>query len=247
MQEVGTRLTLSLPPFQAAHNRSTGARQDPRELPLYDVSEAAEFVGVPQAALAEWTGPVSNGNGSPEPLLQLMGPSPGRLSFANLVEAHILEATRKHHISASEVRTAIDVVPERERRTLHPLLTREFYKRGKWHFVECLASSIRNSQHADGRSVRLDSLATDLDRHLDRIERDANDDPYQMFPMRHNDNKYVALNINVVAGHPIIAGTGLRVRHLSDLVGTGMSIAIVANRYDLDERVLVEALAFLAV
>jgi len=38
-----------------------------------------------------------------------------------------------------------------------------------------------------------------LDRYLGRIERDANDDPYQLFPMRRNPNKYVALNIGLAA------------------------------------------------
>jgi hypothetical protein len=69
-----------------------GARQDPRELPLYEVPEAARFVGVSPAALAEWMRPVSNGGQSAVPLLHLTDPSSGRLSFANLAEAHILRS-----------------------------------------------------------------------------------------------------------------------------------------------------------
>jgi uncharacterized protein (DUF433 family) len=243
-KEAVPRVTVSLRPFEAALNRSTGVRQDPREIPLYDVSEAAGFVGVSQTALVEWMQPAGHEAASAMPLLQLMDPSSGRLSFANLAEAHILEATRKHNVSASEVRTAIEVI-QGEHGTPHPLLTRDFYKRGKWHLVECLASSSKEPQDASSRSERLDSLAMDLERYLGRIERDANDDPYQLFPVRHNENRYVSLNINVVAGHPVIVGTGLRVRHLSDLVRAGESIGSVANRYQLDEGVLVEALAFL--
>jgi uncharacterized protein (DUF433 family) len=155
------------------------------------------------------------------------------------------EATRKHNVAVSEVRTAIDRVRERDYETPHPLLTREFKTRGKCDFVECLAWSIRN-RDMSRRRARLNSLAADLDRYLDRIERDTNDDPYQLFPMRRNENRYVALNINVAAGHPVIAGTGLRVHHLCNLIRAGESIGSVARRYKLREDVLGEALAFLA-
>ena len=231
-----------MPLFQAARNRSCDPWQDPREVPLYDVTEAARFVGVPQAALVEWMRPVTNAAGSSLPLLQLLDPSSGRLSFANLAEAHILEAIRNHDVVASELRAAIDVVRRGHYGTNYPLLTTEFYKRGKSHFVECLCSLMA----ANRRSLRLAaSLAADLERYLERIQRDENDDPYQLFPMRLNKNKYVALNINVVAGHPIITGTGLLVQHLDDLVRAGMSISSVASRYKLNEGVLIDALAFL--
>ncbi len=223
-----------------------GGRPDPRELPLYELSEAARFVGVSPAALAEWMRPVSDGAKSALPLLHLTDPSSGRLSFANLAEAHILEATRKHNIDVSEVRAAIETVRQRGYGTPHPLLTREFNTWGKCEFVECLVSGIGDSRDVNRRRVRLSSLAADLDRYLDRIERDTNDDPYQLFPMRRNQNKYVALNINVAAGEPVIAGTGLRVRHLSNLIRGGESIGSVARRYKLSEHALIEALAFLA-
>ena len=42
-----------------------------------------------------------------------------------------------------------------------------------------------------------------LDRYLGRIDRDVNGDPYQLFPMRRNANKGVAVNINLLAGQPV--------------------------------------------
>ena len=220
-----------------------GTPQDPRELPLYDPSEAAPFIGVSPAALAEWMRPNTDEAESSAPLLQLVEPSSGRLSFANLVEAHILEATRQQNVSSAVLRRAVDALRTRKHETKHPLLTREFNERGKRHFLESLASSTRGSPNP---SVRVGHLAAKLDRYLERIERDTNDDPYQVFPMRRNGSKYVALNIGLAAGHPVIAGTGVRVQHLSNLIQGGLSVASVATRYRLKEDAVAGALRFLA-
>jgi uncharacterized protein (DUF433 family) len=206
---------VSLAPFQAAHNRTTGPRQDPREIPLYDVSEAAQFVGVSSAALDGWMHRPANDASAP-PLLEVVDAARNRLSFANLVEAHILEATRKHRVSSSELRVVVKAIRRQEPGTQHPLLTRRFR-----------------------------DLAGGLDRYFERIDWDINDDPYQLFPMRHNMKRYVALNIGLSAGHPVVAGSGVRVQHLSDLIRAGESVSSVANRYGLKERSVAGALAFL--
>jgi len=180
------------------------------------------------------------------PLLQSVDASSGRLSFANLVEAHILDATRHHNFSHSAVGIAIAKVRKRERGAVHPLLTREFQNGGIRQFVESLESSIAGSRDVNCPPARVGNLAADLDHYLERIERDANDDPYQLFPMRNNENKYVVLNIGLAAGHPVIAGTGLRVQHLSNLIRGGLSSRSVADYYGLNEEAVVGALAFLA-
>ncbi len=188
-------------------------------MPLYDISEAARFVGVSSAALNEWIRPPAAGAADEAPampLLEMVEPTSTRLSFANLVEAHILEATRKHNVPSSRVQIAIKAVRKYEPGTPHPLLTRTFR-----------------------------SLAEGLDPYLERIDWDANNDPYQLFPMRRNRNKYVALNIALSAGHPVVAGTGVRVQHLSDLRRSGMSVSVVADRYGLDAHRVAGAIAFL--
>ena len=139
-----------------------------------------------------------------------------RLSFANLVEAHILEGTRQHNVPPSNVRLALNTIRTHEPGTPHPLLTRTFR-----------------------------ALTADLDPYFERIDWDENDDPYQLFPMRHNQEKYVALNIGLSAGHPVVAGTGVRVQHLSDLVQSGLTVSSVANHYGLNEQRVAGALAFL--
>ncbi len=191
---------------------------------MFEVCEAARFVGVSSAALTDWIRPGIDGEAS-VPLLQLADPLHTRLSFANLVEAHILEATRKHDLSSADVRTAIDAIRKCDPGTPHPLLTRGFHNWG---------------------SAPLRRLAIDLDRYLERIDRDDNGDPYQFFPMRYNTSRYVVLNIGLSAGHPVIAGTGLRVGHLSGLIGAGMSVSSVASRYGLTEDAVMGAVAFLA-
>ncbi len=164
--------------------------------------------------LEGWINPRANGASS-IPLLEVVSGS-GRLSFANLVETHVLEATRRHNISASGVWASIDTVRKHEPETPHPLLTRTF--RG---------------------------LARELGSYFERVNWDANNDPYELFPMRLNPNKHVVLNIGLSAGHPVVAGTGVRVQHLSDLVRAGMSVSSVAECYGLNERSVAEAVTFL--
>ena len=237
---------MSGPPFREAHNRSV-ARQDPREIPLYDMTQAATFVGVSPAVLEEWMQPVTCGADRLRPLLQPADPRAGLLSFANLIDAHVLDVTRKHRIPMLDVRMAIDSVQGSDQSTPHPLLTGAFERHGKRRFVTSLSQTMRGLESVREWPHRLVDFTADLDRYLGRIDRDDNADPYQLFPMRRNENKRVVLNINLLAGQPVLAGTGFRVHHLMELAYRGrMSMGEIAARYDIEREAVVEAIDFIA-
>jgi hypothetical protein len=85
---------------------------DPREFPIYGLSEAAGYLHIPLATLRSWTVGrkyrTRDGSASFEPLIQLPEPSEARLSFSNLVEAHVLRALRtRHDVSMRAVRQAL--------------------------------------------------------------------------------------------------------------------------------------------
>jgi hypothetical protein len=86
---------------------------DRRDVPRYGIEEAARCLGMSAATLDSWVNgrkyPTAGGQRFFKPLIEL--PTPGSLSFYNLVEAHILLSTRKKHkVEMPSIRRAIDYV-----------------------------------------------------------------------------------------------------------------------------------------
>lgn len=88
--------------------------KDPREIPLYGIAEAAHHIHLPTATLRSWvdgrTYKLADGTkGFSPPLIDRPDAEDPRLSFNNLVEAHVLRALRvEHHVPMGHVRKALD-------------------------------------------------------------------------------------------------------------------------------------------
>ena len=229
----------------------------PYDIPLYRLREAARFVGIHPSTLHKWVhGRDYKAGGSARfsgPVIEAADPTRGKLSFANLLEAHILEVTRREHIQMQDVRYAIYMLRQEDPSERHPLLTGKFSRLGKKLFVDYLSEKIAASRpHAGQRPLGdfLDGVVTqigrDLDFYLERIERDAEENPYRLFPVRRNENKVVALDFEVAGGQPVVAGTGIQVEFLRDLQRTGMSIPDIADQYRLKSYVVAEAIEYIA-
>ena len=85
---------------------------DPREFPTYGIAEAAGYLHIPPATLRSWTvGRTYQTREGPKPfesLIKLPDLSQARLSFSNLVEAHVLRGLRtRHDVSIRAVRQAL--------------------------------------------------------------------------------------------------------------------------------------------
>src|SRR5260370_41244735 len=83
----------------------------PREIPLYGLSEAAYYLHLPAATLRTWVeGRTYSAGGQSrfsEGLIKRPDVKDPRLSFTNLVEAHVLRALRtRHSVSMQDVRRA---------------------------------------------------------------------------------------------------------------------------------------------
>lgn len=225
----------------------------PYDVPLYRLREAARFVGIAPSTLQKWVrGRYDTASGS-APIIRPADPAACMLSFANLLEAHILEVTRKEDISLRDVRYAISVLEEEDPLERHPLLTGKFYRHGKKLFVESLSEKIAASRPHEGQRPLGDFLdrvveriGRDLDFYLERIDRDADEIPYQLFPVRRNARKVVAVNFEVAGGQPVIAGTGIQIEFLRDLQRSGMTISEIANQYKLAGEAVAEAIEYIA-
>lgn len=237
--------------------RKRSAITRPYDVPLYRLREGARFVGIAPTTLQKWVhGRNYTAGGSrrfSKPIIEPADAETGRLSFANLLEAHILESTRKDQITLPDLRYAIERIRADDPNERHPLLTGKFYHRGKKLFVESLHEKIAASRPHEGQRPLPDILdqiveqiGRDLDFYLDRIERDENENPYQLFPVRRNDHKVVAVNFEIAGGQPVVAGTGIQIEFLRDLQRAGMSIPDIAGQYRLGSEVVAEAIEYLA-
>ena len=76
------------------------------EQPAYSISEASRYLSIPPATLRSWAAgrkyPTDKGPKFFKPIIQLPDDARAGLSFANLVEAHALDAIRRHHRGPSE-------------------------------------------------------------------------------------------------------------------------------------------------
>jgi uncharacterized protein (DUF433 family) len=248
---------IGVPRRQMMTKRPPKFATRPYDLPLYRLWEGARFVGIAPSTLRKWVhGRDYRAGGSlrfSRPVIEPADTKTGRLSFANLLEAHILEATRKNHISLPDVRYAIETIRRDEPSERHPLLTGRFYRHGKKLFVESLHEKIAASRPHEGQRPLpqildsiLEQIGRDLDFYLDRISRDDDENPYELFPVRRNENKVVVVNFEIAGGQPVVAGTGIQIEFLRDLQRAGMNITDIASQYRLASDAVAEAIEYLA-
>lgn len=76
-------------------------KPDARELPAYGITETAHYLRMPRATLRSWVVgryyPTEAGRRFFAPVIGLPDKHRLLLSFMNLVEAHVLDATRREH------------------------------------------------------------------------------------------------------------------------------------------------------
>ena len=209
------------------------SKTEPIERPLYALSTAARWVGIPSTTLHKWVhGRDYTAGGRRRRFLPLISPADpdrGRLSFANIAEAHILGAMRKHRVPMADMRAAIDLAIQGQPDSKHPLLTGRFFRVGKKILVQYLSSKVAASKPIEGQLA----LGDLLDAYLERIERDDRGRVVRLFPVLRNESKVVALNFDVGGGQPVIAGTGILVEYVRDLHNAGMTIPTIADEYRL--------------
>lgn len=217
------------------------ASLDPREVPMYWLSEVALFTGVPSSTLKRWTGQIGRSKpliAAPHDELQQRD-SELRLSFANLLEAHILDATRKRDIPVSRIRRGLDFLAQESPDTItHPLLSHTFYSVPGLRdmFIRTLeGEAINVSRYGQA------GLGDILNEHLHRIEWDQTG-PVRLMPMR---TERVVIDLNVSGGQPVIRGTGVLATILAGRWHAGDKLEELARGYELPLEDVREAVRYI--
>lgn len=213
---------------------------DPRDLPAYEIVEAARYLQVPYFTLNNWFRPITvetDRGYSARPLIQ-RPPNSRKMSFRNLVEAHVVKAISLHHkIPVPEIRRAIEYAEKKEQ--IPNLLTHEKLQIGAGQlFVEKFGELI-----SLGRGGQL-AMKKVLEKYLQRIEYDE-EWAVRFYPfIQGYDSTAVSISPRVSFGKPIVGGITtymiaerFELGEEEDVIATDYGI----SRQDVEQAIIYEA------
>jgi uncharacterized protein (DUF433 family) len=219
---------------------------DPNELPRYTVPEAARYLQMAEATLKSWVSgrsyPVAGGEKHWKGLIHRPDDRDQKLSFSNLIEAHVLLALRKQYrVKMGEVRTALDYAQETleiERILLSPQLR---VMRGNI-FLQRLNELINLGKGGQGAMPEI------LEAYLERIEWDLAGLPVRMFPLTRPDHlhspKILAIDPQIAFGRPVVERKAIKTSAIAERFRAGESMADLAEDYDLEVFEVEEAIRY---
>lgn len=220
---------------------------DPRELPAYGLTEAARYLHMPFATLRSWvagrTYPLQQGGtGSFEPLIRAADPHGVRLSFVNLVEAHVLRALRTQHgVPIRAVRPALTYA-EQELNIDRLLVSDELLTHAGELFLERYGELVNLS-----RSGQL-AIKKVLEAYLQRVERDDRALPIRLYPFltatAEDRRRSVVIDPRVSFGQPTITDSGIRTAVIVRRIDAGESVTDLAMDYGIPPELIEEAVVF---
>lgn len=198
---------------------------DPREMPAYSPAEAAHYLDIPVSTVRYW----SVGRDQIQPLIEPAQHGPLILSFANLVELHVLSAIRrKHLISMPKVRKTLDYV-QRELGLTRPLADQQFQTDGVNLFVDHYAHLINASEQGQMAMKEWIGAA------LVRVEWDTAGQPVRLFPYTRKEPAdsagLIMIDPSVSGGRAVIRGTRIAVEVIAERYKAGESISELAQDY----------------
>jgi uncharacterized protein (DUF433 family) len=212
--------------------------KDLREAPLYGLTEAAHHLHLPVSTLRYWV----EGKSGSAALIERPTSGDPRLSFNNLVEAHVLRALRvEHQVPMTHVRRALDYA-HREF-GIDRLLIRE----------ELLAAPGEVFLQEYGRLLSLSrsgqfAMEQILEAFLRRVVRDAKGLPIRLYPFTtpgiREDSRVVAIDPRISYGRPSIERKGISTAILAERLNAGESVKDLADSYELTEDEVTEAIVY---
>jgi len=221
--------------------------RSPRELPNYRLPEAAHYLRVPVSTLRVWlfgqAYPTAGGRKVSRPIIIPADPATPRLSFVNMVEAHVLSAIRYHHgVSLPAIRRAVDYLT-REFHSKHPLAEAQFQTDGVHLFIEHLGLL---NVSAPGQFAMREILSA----FLQRVERDAHGLAVRLYPFSRRPTlpqlaelpKMIVIDPRVAFGRPVLLGTGVTTSTIAERFDAGDSIESLAADYDRPATEIQEAI-----
>jgi uncharacterized protein (DUF433 family) len=239
----------------SATKRAPQRSLDPRERPNYRLPEAAHYLRIPESTLRMWifgqSYPTTSGRRVSRPLITVADVDPPRLSFLNMVEAHVLSAIRyQHGVQLPAVRRAVEYV-RHEFGSRHPLAEEQFETDGVNLFVKRLDMLL------DVSSLGQFAMREILSALLKRIDRDERGLALRLYPFSRrpvvaaregavpvlaNSPRFIVIDPRVGFGRPVLAGTGITTLTIAERFDAGESIEELATDYGRSHEEIEEAI-----
>jgi uncharacterized protein (DUF433 family) len=216
--------------------------QDPREIPAYTVIDAARYLWLPERTVQGWArGRTST---SQQPVVPVDFAT-GLLSFAHLLELHVLAALRRQHgLQTKTVRSARDYLQQKWG-TPHPLIDVEMETDGKSLFVRKIGQVINVSKH--GQLAIEEMIAA----RLQRIERDAAGLAKRLYPFTRKNvieqptaPKLVTIDPRYMFGKPVITGSRVPTGEIAGRFYAGDSYETLIAEYGRSPDEIQEAIRY---
>lgn len=220
--------------------------RDPREVPRYTLTEAAGYLRLPPATLRAWIFgrpyPKLTGRGFSAGLIRIPDPDDGRLSFLNLVEAHVLCALRRRHeVPMSAVRKATEYM--RKGHGVERLFLRRGLQAGMGRlFIEQYGQLLNIGE--EGQLAIMDMLRA----YLERVGRDSEGKPFRLFPVTRDEAlrspMVILIDPRISFGSPVIAHRAVKTSTVASRFDAGESVVAIAEDYGLEAHEVEEAIRY---
>jgi uncharacterized protein (DUF433 family) len=215
------------------------------DAPRYGLTEAARYIpGLSAATLRTWvlgrTYAVMHGEAVFKPLIELPDKDDRRLSFTNLIEAHVLYGLRvSRGISIRDLRTAIDYAEKRFGIT-HLLAHRDLLVGAGNLFIERYGELVNLGK---GGQLAMKKI---IAAYLERVQHDSAGFAQRFFPIVPwaPGRLDFLIDPEVAFGKPIIAKLGVRVTTIADRYEGDEPLEVIARDYGLEEEEVEAAITY---
>jgi uncharacterized protein (DUF433 family) len=223
------------------------SKPDRRESPVYSVEEAAEYLGIPVNTLYAWT----LGRRKPKlanqyypAVLRFVDPKSRRLSFFDLVEAHILRAATEKNIPLRRIKNGLDYVRRHYPQHPRPLLTLDFKTDGKYLLVGGMLGSKEQDREALVNASRHGQLEMTgiIEGYLQLIGWDASGNPDTIFPK--TGQRIISITSGIISGRPAIEGTRIPTAVIAQRFRAGETAAELATEYGISMEAIEAAIKY---
>jgi uncharacterized protein (DUF433 family) len=226
-------------------SRRRGADFD-RDVPAYTIAEAARYTRLPVATLRSWVVgrqyPTAQGHADFPPLIRLASRKPPWLSFANLIEAHVLRSLRAEHgVSVKELRRALSYA-EKSLGIDRLLLRPELRANAGRVFLDRYGELIEITASGQLAMRRL------FDEHLKRIEWDSSRFPVRLYPFLSaaapSAERPIVIDPRIAFGRPVVASRSIATSTIAERIDAGESVKDIASDYDLGQSDIEQAVVY---
>jgi len=209
--------------------------REPREISAYGIAEAGRYLRLAPATLRSWVigrhYPRSDGPAYFDPLIPLPESVDNRLSFLNLVEAHVLRSLRTQYgVSIQAVRTALDYAQNSLGLT-RVLLSPQLRTDASYLFLDRYFELINLS-----KSGQL-AIRKVFEDYLKLIEWEQ-DLPTRFYPIVSydgvNGTRAIVIDPFISFGRPIIKSKSITTAIIVSRIDAGETVPELAKDYDLN-------------